>query len=342
MIGRRGSLLCLDLTAEVVTGIEVTHGRVTHWFTHELLPGSIAGGVPTDAGRLAAQLRTSIDTAGITARRVRVAISDTALLTRIVHLPRMPRRDLRRAASYAAERELPIPAAQRIWSWQRVSNSDGPPAILLMACWRDALDRVQAAMETAGLETEFIEPRSAALSRSIASDRALVLELSGGTVRATGIARGHVPTSTQAKAPAEDQGWSAVIEPLVVSARRQLGKSGRDLPVLITQGLEAAIPEALGARPVGEALALANLQVTGELPAQRYLVPLGLALGGRGNVTLKASPHRQRSVEPRAVLRRAGRRWVPGLAVASVLSWSSVAFGAALLLGWHPSWPLAP
>jgi hypothetical protein len=344
MIGRQGSLLCLDLMAEEVTGIEVSHGQVTHWFTHELLPGSIAGGVPTDAKRLAAQLRTSLDTAGISARRVRVAISDAALLTRIVQLPRMPRRELRRAASYAAERELPIPAAERVWSWMRIPVSDGPPAILVMACWRDALDRVQAAMQSAGLETEFIEPRSAALSRSIASERALVLELSGGTVRATGIAQGQVPTTMQAKAPAEEKGWGSVIEPLVLSARRQLGKSGRDLPVLITQGLETAIPEALGARPVAGALALRNLRVTRELPAQRYLVPLGLALGGRDNVTLKAKalPARRRPVEARAVLRRASKRWVPGLAVVSLVSWSTVAVGTAVLLGWHPSWPLAP
>ena len=342
MIGRRGSLLCLDLTAEEVTGIEVRDGRVTHWFTHELLPGSIAGGIPTDAKRLAAQLRISLDTAGTSARRVRIAISDTALLTRIVTLPPMPRHELRRAASYAAERELPIPAAQRVWSWKRIRVDDGPPAILLMACWRDALDRVQEAMLSAGLETEFIEPRSAALARSIDPERALVLELSGGTVRATGGGRGQVPTTMQTKAPAEAKGWADVIEPLVLSARRQLGKSGRDLPVLITQGLEAAIPEALGARPVASALALRNLKVSSELPAQRYLVPLGLALGGGDNVRLKASPNRHRPNEARAVLHRANKRWVPGLAIVSLLSWSTVVAGAALLLGWHPFWPLAP
>ena len=338
-----GSLLCLELTAEEITGIQVTHGRVTHWFTHELLPGSVAGGVPTDAKRLAAQLRTSLNTTGISARRVRVAISDAALLTRIVQLPPMRSNELRQAASYAAERELPIPAAQRVWSWKRITINDGPPAILLMACWRDALDRVQAAMQGAGLVTECIEPRSAALSRSIAPERALVLELSGGTVRATGVAHGQVPTSMQAKAPAEGKDWADVIQPLVVSARRQLGKSGRDLPVLITQGLEAAIPEALGARPVADALALGKLRVAPELPTQRYLVPLGLALSGRDTVSLKAAPNRQQPGEARAaVLKRASSRWVPGLAVISVVSWGTVVAGAALLLGWHPSWPLAP
>jgi hypothetical protein len=337
-----GSLLCVDLTAEEVTGIEVTRNRVRHWFTHELLPGSIAAGVPTDARRLAAQLRTSLATAGITAKRARVTISDAALLTRIVQLPQMPRHDLRRAAAYAAERELPIAAAQRVWSWKRVKNGDGSPAILLMAGWRDALDRVQAAIESAGLEVEFIEPRSAALSRSIARDRALVIELSAGTVRATAIAKGQVPTSIHAKAPENGDGWPDVIQPLLLSGRRQVGKRGQDLPVLITQGLENAMPEAIWARPVGTALALRGLQVPPELAVHRYLAPIGLALANGDDVRLTAAAARNRPAKGRLSLVHGGSRWVPGLAILSLVSWTTAVAGAAMLFGWHPFWPLAP
>jgi hypothetical protein len=338
----RGSLLCLDLTAEEVTGVEVTRNRVRHWFTHELLPGSIAGGVPTDSRRLAAQIRTSLATAGISATRARVAISDAALLTRIVHMPRMPRHDLRRAAAYAAERELPIASAQRVWSWKQVKNGDGSPAILLMAGWRDALDRVQAAVETAGLEVEFIEPRSAALSRSIARDRALVIELSAGTVRATAIARGQIPATMQAKAPENGDGWADVIQPILLSGRRQIGKRGQDLPVLITQGLEKAMPEAIWARPVGTALALHGLQVPPELSVHRYLAPIGLALANGDDVRLTASAARNQTAKGRGSRARGGNRWVPGLAVLSLVSWATAAAGAAMLFGWHPFWPLAP
>ena len=338
----RRPLLCIDLTAEEMTGIEVIGSRVKHWFTHELLPGSIAGGVPTDAKRLAGQLRTSLATAGITARRARVTISDAALLTRIVHVPRMPSRDLSRAASYAAERELPIAAAQRVWSWKKVKGSDGSAAILLIAGWRDALDRVQAAIESAGLEVEFIESRSVALSRSIARDRALVIELSAGTVRATAIAKGQVPTSMHAKAPENGDGWADVIQPILLSARRQVGKRGEDLPVLITQGLERAMPEAIWARPVGTALALHGLQVPPELSVHRYLAPIGLALANGDDVRLRAPAARNQPAKRRVSLAHGGNRWVPGLAILSLVSWTTAAAGAAVLFGWHPFWPLAP
>lgn len=336
-----GTFVCIDLGPQRVVGVEVIHGRIERSFGMTPLPGSLAGGGPADPARLARQLRAALDAAGVDTRRARVAVPDAALLTRVVQLPPMPRRHLRRAATYVLERAIPIPAGEVAWSWTSARVEGGRYAVRVVAGWRDVVEKLRQSMAGAGLELEVVEPRSSAVESIFRGGPALLLEHVAGTVLATAVAPGLSPFTAHASAPSDDAGWPSVLESLVLAARRHLGPSGRDLEVLVTQDLAAVVPEAIGARPVASLLAAHFVDLTGQDGGDAYLAAIGLAIRRQRSPALKLGTgpvHKH----VRSRVSGTGVRWVPALAVVSIASWSAVAAGTALLLGWHPSWPLAP
>ncbi len=336
-----GPVVCLDLSPEQVTGVQVSRGRIDRWFKRDFLPGTLPGGGPADSERLAAQLAAALDEEGVSARRARIAIPDAALLTRIVALPKMGRRDLKRAARYAVERAIPIPPAEAAWEWTLLSLDGGRRSLWIVAGWRDVVEKLREATAAAGLEVEHLEPRSAALTSLLPGLPTLVFEQSGGHVRATAVAQGLVPFTAQAPIPVAAAGWPPLLESLAMAARRHLGTAARELDVLVTAELAGMVPVDLGAHRVNGAIGDGRLEVPARLPAEAYLGALGLAVETRrSRVLLGSTQPLPRSIW--AQLQSARRPWVPALATVSIVSWGAVAAGAALLLGWHPSWPLAP
>ncbi len=336
-----GPVVCLDLSAEQVTGVQVSRGRIDRWFKRDFLPGTLPGGGPADSERLAAQLAAALEEAGVSARRARIAIPDAALLTRIVALPKMARRDLKSAARYAVERAIPIPPAEAAWEWTLLSLDGGRRALWIVAGWRDVVEKLREAVAAAGLQVEHLEPRSAALAALLPGLPTLVFEQSAGHVRATAVAQGLVPFTAQVPIPAQGVDWPPLLESLAMAARRHLGTAGRELDVLVTAELAGVVPVELGAHRVNGAIGDGRLEVPARLPAECYLGALGLAAGSGRSRGLLTSDRLVPGAD-RPHVRRAGRQWVPALATLSIVSWSAVAAGAALLLGWHPSWPLAP
>lgn len=333
--------VCLDLSPERVCGLEIVQGRAVRWFTRGLPPGTLPGGAPAEPGRLGAQLRAALDEAGVTAWRARVAITDAALLTRVVLLPAMPGRDLRRAAAFAVERAIPIPATEAAWAWSSRRAAGGQRALHVVAGWKDVVETLRQAIAAAGLGLEVLEPRSAALAALLPEEPTLLLERRGGRVYATALAPGLSPYTGDSPVPASEAGWPAVLEGLVMSSRRHLGNSGRELNILAADDLRLVLPQALGARAISALLGPAGIAIPAGMEIDSYLGALGLAVRRRHAPPILAGDHAWRRVMRRRVHTGAAS-WVPALAAVSIVSWSAVAAGTALLLGWHPSWPLAP
>ncbi len=336
-----GPVVCLDLSSEQVTGVQVSRGRIDRWFKRDFLPGTLPGGAPADSERLAAQLAAALEEAGVSARRARMSIPDAALLTRVVALPKVARRDLVPAARYAVERAIPIPPSEAAWEWTLLRLDGGRCALRIVAGWRDVVEKLRDAAANAGLEVEHLEPRSASLASLLPGLPTLVLEQAAGNVRATAVAQGLTPFTAQAPVPSEAAGWAPLLESLTLSARRHLGSAGRELDVLVTADLLQVVPAAVGAHRVNGAIGDSRLEVPARLPAEAYLGALGLAIGS-GRSRGRLASKRPLTGPVRAHVQSAGTPWVPALAAISIVSWGAVAAGAALLLGWHPSWPLAP
>lgn len=191
-------LICLDMSFDRMTGIEVVNKSVRRWFNHPVPADSVRLGDPQDPERIGAALRQTLSALGIESRRARIAIGDDASVSRVVELPRMPRRHLRQAVQFLARKELPIPVDRACWTWDVLREAEDRTTVLLVAAWQDLVDRIVETGRTAGLQVEVIEPRAIAVARAVRVERAVVVEAWGAQVQTTLVHVGGVGRVEQA------------------------------------------------------------------------------------------------------------------------------------------------
>src|SRR5215510_13811863 len=100
--------VCLVFGRDHLSALEVFNGAITRWIAVPLAEEDLDNGSPADPKAVGAALRL----AGMEARIARIALPDEATVSRQLQLPAMPRRDLRRAMHFAAERHIPFPLAR--------------------------------------------------------------------------------------------------------------------------------------------------------------------------------------------------------------------------------------
>lgn len=274
-------LVCLDIALERMCAIEVAGSEVTRWICERLDARSMQGGDPADPPALAASLRRALDAAGITARRARIAISDDSVVTRIVKLPRMPKRHLSGAMRFAAERELPFVLDRAYFDWDVIGEDRSGTTVLLVASWQDIVDRMVEVVNLAGLNAESVEPRSLAIARVLDLKRAVLLDAAGLNLYMTLYLDSQAPYFEQAPIGADGGDWRAALEVLLDRAIRHQNRDARPggpAPVLVAGELEqAALKLPVPATAASTALnGHGPLRPVG-LPSGRLLAPLGLA-----------------------------------------------------------------
>lgn len=191
-------LVCLDLSFERLTGVEVVNGAVRRWFNQPVPPDSLHLGDPHDPERIGAALKQTLSALGIESRRARIAIGDDASVSRVVEVPKMPARHLRQAVQFLARKELPIPAERACWTWDILRRGDRTITVLLVAAWQDLVDRLIETGRIAGLQVEVIEPRAICIARAVGVERAVVLEAWAPRLQATLVHLGGVGRVEQA------------------------------------------------------------------------------------------------------------------------------------------------
>lgn len=191
-------VVCLDLSFDRLTGIEVVNDTVTRWFNQALPPDSVRLGDPSDPERIGAALKQILSALGIESRRARFAIGDDASVSRVVEMPRMPARHLRQAMEFVARRELPFPVERASWTWDVLRQGDRQTTVLVVAAWQDLVDRVLETGRLAGLVIDVIEPRSLAIARAVGLERAVVVEAWSPRLQATLVHAGRVGRVEQA------------------------------------------------------------------------------------------------------------------------------------------------
>ncbi len=281
---RRKSIVCMDLSPENLSVLEVVAGAVTAWASRPLPAGLLFNGDPVDPPALGGLVRQSLAVAGIQARRARLTILDEATVSRHLTLPRMPRRELAQAMRYQAERHIPFPIAKSCWSWSAL-DSGGPAGlqVYLVAAWRDVVDRYAQVATSAGLDPRLVEPRSVAVARALDQDRAMLVDGRGRNLHLTLLVDGQpVLVDEQSFDTGRDDRREAMDRLLQRAFRFQSSVPGggtRMAPVLLAGELEVAqLDLPIQGRPVTQVL-------NGHLPhlpqgfqAGRYLANLGLAM----------------------------------------------------------------
>jgi Type IV pilus assembly protein PilM len=237
--------VCVDFILDQLRVIEVDKGEITGFFVRPLAAGSLRSGDPVEPAVIGSQLRQAMNAMRMAGVDARLALPDEAAVAKIVELPRMPDRHLRKAVAFAVERELPFPMDRAAWSWEVVARDENTIAVYLVAAWRDIIDRVVEVAVSAGLRPTVVEPRALAVARAVGMPRVNVLEAYGNQLHLTQVLPSQAPYVDLSLYPSDPDDAETAIERLLQrSNRRNLVVSDLEpSPVVLAGDLEDAGPQ---------------------------------------------------------------------------------------------------
>lgn len=281
--GVSNRIVCLDFSRDHLSFVEVVDKTVSAWGIQPLPAGILFNGDPVDSAELGDLARRFLLTLGVKGKRTRMAMPDEATVSRHLVMPRMPRRDLVQAMRFTAEQHIPFPINRACWSWDVVETVPDGIRVFLVAAWRDVVERYAEVARFAGLQPELLEPRSVAVARSLAQDRALLVDEDARGIHLTLFIDGQPMLVDQQPLEATAGGRRDAMDKLLHRAFRYQssvpGASARMAPVLLAGELEfGELDLPVPGRPVTEVL-------NGHLPsvplgfhAGKYLANLGLSM----------------------------------------------------------------
>src|SRR3989344_998382 len=128
--------------------------------------------------QLAEAIRKTIGDAGVKLKRVRVALHEALVYTRVIDMPPLSEAELASALSWEAEQYVPVPLSEVNLDWQilgsrEMADSDSKVlkrrkmAVLLVAAPKVLIDKVVAVAQLAGLEPVGLETDILALTRAV-------------------------------------------------------------------------------------------------------------------------------------------------------------------------------
>jgi Type IV pilus assembly protein PilM len=281
-MARRGRpVVCIDFILDQLRVIEVQNGEITGHFVRPLPAGSLRSGDPLEPQVIGIELQQAMRAVGMEGVDARLALPDEAAVGKIVELPRMPDRHLRKAVAYAVERELPFPVDRAAWSWEIVARDETTIAVYLVAAWRDVVDRVVEVAVSAGLTPTVVEPRALAVARALGMPRVTVLEASGGQLQLTQVSPSRAAYVDVGICPSDRPDAEASIERLLQrSSRHQLGVNDLEpSPVVLAGDLEeAGLHLSVPVSPLSTVLNGHTPQRVRGMDGAYYLAGLGLAM----------------------------------------------------------------
>lgn len=205
--GRR--IVGLDIEPGRLAAVEATVNgalSVDRAVVAPLAPDVVRDGEVKDPQSLAATLRALFSEHGL-GRRVRVGMANQRIVVRTLDLPVIEdAKELEAAVRFQAQEHIPMPIDQAVLDFQslgKVQTADGERTrVALVAARRDTVDRLLAALQTAGLRAVGIDLAAFAMLRALdpgaadADEPVLYVNVSGMTNVA--IAQGTVCRFTRA------------------------------------------------------------------------------------------------------------------------------------------------
>ena len=209
MAKRTKTLVGLDIDATGIVAASVAVNgrvRVERAAYAPLEPGIIRDGEVADVEGLADALRTLYrDNKGLD-KRVRVGLANQKIVVRVVDLPYLEdAKELAAAVRFQAQDQLPMPLEHAVLDHQPlavVNDAAGRrQRVLLVAARREMVERVLAALRSAGLKPEGVDLSAFATVRALhraGPDDELVLYLAIGGLTNLAVARGTECTFARA------------------------------------------------------------------------------------------------------------------------------------------------
>src|SRR5688572_2027314 len=171
-----GPTVGLDIGSHTIKVAEVAPGRggpVVRALGAAPTPaGAMENNVVVDAQLLGAAIKNLLKTAGISARTSVSSVSgQSALVVRVIEVPRMSDSELAETMRWEVERHVPFAANEVIMDFQRIERADTPPdaqnmEVLLAVAQQDMIDRHVEMLFAAGLTPVAIDVEPLAVCRT--------------------------------------------------------------------------------------------------------------------------------------------------------------------------------
>ena len=155
--------------AQVTTNNEGAHVLDTYGLVN--IPFENDGLHPESTARTAEVLKTLMQKAGVTTKKVVASLPNSEVFTSVIEMPPMTEGELSNAVEFEAKKYVPLPISDVTLSWAKVEQSaDGRTKVLITAVPNIILNGYKQIFEQADLEPQALEIEALALIRSIVAD----------------------------------------------------------------------------------------------------------------------------------------------------------------------------
>ena len=148
-----------------------------------LPPGAVRDGEVMDAAAVGAAITELWRQTGLRSRDVRVGLTGSRVVVRVIQMPAMPDEDLAGAVRFSAADHIPIPLEEAVLDHTVLepappAEPGGPPQVkvLLAAAYRSSLDALLAAVTAGGLRAVAVDLIPFALVRALVERPSLQAE----------------------------------------------------------------------------------------------------------------------------------------------------------------------
>ena len=166
----------LDIGASAIKVIQLSGGKGKYQVEAIGMGVNPVGNLATEnkqeLGMIAEGVRKTVIEAGIKLKKVKTALPESLVYTRVIELPPLSEAELASALSWEAEQYIPIPLTEVNLDWQIVNrpNKDSERnkmEVLLVAAPKTVVAKWVGLVESAGLELTVMETEILAASRSL-------------------------------------------------------------------------------------------------------------------------------------------------------------------------------
>lgn len=172
----RQPLLGVDISASAIKVVELSGSvdspDVVAFAVEPLTEGAVVDRQVADVEAVSAALRRAVARAGTKTRRVALAVSGAAVISKVIPMPAsLSESDMEAQIGVEADQYIPYPIAEVSLDFEVIGPSGSDPDtvdVLLAACRREQVENLTRVIELAGLEAAVIDAEPFALENACA------------------------------------------------------------------------------------------------------------------------------------------------------------------------------
>lgn len=169
-----GKSFGLDIGTNTIKAVELSSNKqgfnLDACIVSPMPPKGMLSESPVDEEEMAQAIKKAISDAGISSKRVNIALPDNQVYTKIVDMPHLSDRELASAIYWEAEQYIPIPLSSVSLAWNVINRAvsvDEKMSVLMVGAPGLVVKKYQKILSMAGLSVNAMETDTLATVRSM-------------------------------------------------------------------------------------------------------------------------------------------------------------------------------